>query len=44
MHERALDGVKVVEIAEGVSGPFCGRILAGMGAEVVKIERPPGGD
>ena len=44
MSDGALSGVKVVEIAEGVSGPFCGRMLAAMGAEVIKIERPPGGD
>ncbi len=39
----ALAGVRVVEMAEGVSGPYCGKLLAGLGAEVIKIE-PPGGD
>ena len=36
-------GVRVVEIARYVSGPFAGQILADLGAEVIKIE-DPGGD
>ena len=40
----ALAGLSVVEVAEGVAGPFCGRLLAAFGADVVKIERPPLGD
>ena len=40
----ALAGVTVIELAEGVAGPFCGRMLAAFGAEVIKVERPPGGD
>jgi crotonobetainyl-CoA:carnitine CoA-transferase CaiB-like acyl-CoA transferase len=39
----ALAGLVVVELATGVSGPYCGKLLAGLGAEVWKIE-PPGGD
>ncbi len=35
--------LKVVEIGHYIAGPFCTRILADMGAEVIKIE-PPGGD
>jgi hypothetical protein len=38
-----LTGTRVVEWAEGMSAPFCARLLADLGAEVVKIE-PPGGD
>lgn len=38
-----LAGVKVVELASRISGPYCGKILAHMGAEVIKIE-PPEGD
>lgn len=38
-----LDGVRVLEIAEGVAGPVCGLQMADMGAEVFKIE-PPEGD
>ena len=38
-----LVGLKVVEIGHYIAGPFCTRILADLGAEVIKIE-PPGGD
>ena len=44
MNAAALDGLKVVELAEGVAGPYCGRLLAAFGAQVVKVERPPSGD
>ena len=37
------DGVRVVELADGLPGPFCGKLLAGMGMDVVKVE-PPRGD
>lgn len=40
----ALDGVRVVELAHVMAGPVCGLMLADMGADVVKIERLPGGD
>ena len=43
MPSALLDGVRVLETAERVSGPYCARILAGLGAEVVKVE-PPAGD
>ena len=39
-----LQGVRVVELGQVLSGPFAGAILADLGAEVVKIERPEGGD
>ncbi|MER8589808.1 CoA transferase, partial [Mesorhizobium sp. M1338] len=37
-----LDGIRVIEVADEL-GEYCGRVLAGLGADVVKIE-PPGGD
>ncbi len=40
---QVLRGIRVVELAEGVSGPYTGKLLAGFGADVVKVE-PPGGD
>lgn len=40
---RALAGLRVIELGEGVIPAFCGRWLAGFGATVVKVE-PPGGD
>ena len=39
-----LEGIKVVEIAQNLAGPHCGQILGALGAEVIKIERPGGGD
>ncbi len=39
-----LKGIKVVEFGANLAGPFCGQILADLGAEVVKVERPSGDD
>jgi crotonobetainyl-CoA:carnitine CoA-transferase CaiB-like acyl-CoA transferase len=38
-----LVGLKVVELGHYIAGPFCTRVLADLGAEVIKVE-PPGGD
>ena len=39
-----LDGVRVVEWGDLISGPFCGKVLAELGADVVKVEPPQIGD
>jgi crotonobetainyl-CoA:carnitine CoA-transferase CaiB-like acyl-CoA transferase len=39
-----LDGVKVVEIASNIAGPYAGLVLATLGADVLKVERPEGDD
>jgi len=39
-----LSGVKVVEVGMNLAGPLVGEILAGLGADVIKVERPEGGD
>lgn len=39
-----LAGIKVVELAHIMAGPVCGLMLADMGADVVKVEKIPGGD
>ncbi|HJV85862.1 MAG TPA: CaiB/BaiF CoA-transferase family protein [Noviherbaspirillum sp.] len=39
-----LAGIKVLELGTLIAGPFCSRILAEFGAEVIKIESPDGGD
>src|SRR5215510_13771848 len=39
----AFDGIRIVELAQGIAGPYTGMLLAEQGAEVIKIE-PPQGD
>ncbi|HLN07692.1 MAG TPA: CoA transferase, partial [Xanthobacteraceae bacterium] len=39
-----LSGVKVIEFAQNIAGPYAGEILATLGADVVKVERPGSGD
>jgi crotonobetainyl-CoA:carnitine CoA-transferase CaiB-like acyl-CoA transferase len=39
-----LAGVKVLELAQIMAGPTCGIMLADLGADVIKVERIPGGD
>lgn len=39
-----LAGVKVIELAHIMAGPTCGLMLADMGADVIKVEKVPGGD
>ncbi len=39
-----LAGVRVIEVCNVAAGPYCGMLLADMGADVVKVEHPEGGD
>jgi crotonobetainyl-CoA:carnitine CoA-transferase CaiB-like acyl-CoA transferase len=42
--EQALEGVRVVDLTHYIAGPFATRLLADLGCDVVKVERPGGGD
>lgn len=41
---RPLEGLLVVSIEQAIAAPYCTRMLADLGARVIKIERPQGGD
>jgi itaconate CoA-transferase len=41
---RPLDGILVVSLEQAIAAPYCTRLLADLGARVIKVERPDGGD
>ena len=44
MSDASLEGISVVELGQGVSAPYCARLFADYGADVVKVEPPKIGD
>ena len=41
---QPLQGMRIVDVTTSIAGPFCAQILAALGADVVKVERPDTGD
>ena len=44
MCKGPLSGIKVLELGENISAPFCSKLLADYGAEIIKVEKPYLGD
>jgi crotonobetainyl-CoA:carnitine CoA-transferase CaiB-like acyl-CoA transferase len=44
MQARPLEGIRVIDYSHFLAGPYVGRCLAALGAEVIKVERPGSGD
>ena len=42
--EYPLSGIKVIDLSHYIAGPYSTKLLCGLGAEIIKVERPDGGD
>ncbi len=43
MAKSPLGGIKIIEYGEVISAPYCSKLMAGLGAEVIKVEKPVAG-
>ena len=41
---RILEGIRVIDFGRYIAGPYCGTLLADLGADVIRVERPAGGE
>jgi CoA:oxalate CoA-transferase len=44
MSEYSLSSMKIIDLSHYIAGPYCTKLLCGLGADVIKVERPDGGD
>jgi len=44
MSKRVLSGIKVIDLTHYIAGPFCTKLMAALGAETIKVEKPSEGD
>jgi len=44
MANLALEGIGILDLSEGIAGPYCTRLLGGYGADIIKVEKPGEGD
>ena len=41
---NALDGIRVIDFSRYIAGPYCATLLAYLGADVIRVEKPDGGE